>query len=901
MSAISWAIRVWRNLRHRDEVERDLGDEIQSYLDLLTDEKIAAGVPPDRARRAALVELGGVEAVREATRASRAGALLEQVWQDVRYAARVLRRHTGFTAVAVLTLAVGIGANTAIFSVVHAVLLRSLPFPEPERLVFGWVQDRDGRRAFSAPDYVEFRASASAFEEVGAVFSPVIVGLSSNGRSEPARAREASHNFLAVYGLRPFLGRAFRPEEDRPSARGGQARDEATRVALISHGYWRSRFGADPAVIGRLVRLDLTPYEIVGVTPPGFQPLLPDDDDFGAEAQVWILNELDLARMPRDANFVRLVARLKRGATLGAARDEAAAFARRQRAQHALHREKGFEVDLVPLDRALTRAHSGPVLVLLGAVGLLLLIACANLATLLLARLSARERELAVRLSLGAGRARIVRQVLTECLLLSLAGAALGLALAGALLRVLPALAPASLPRVGDAGLDGLVLAFALGAAVLTTLLVGLLPALRFSQPWVADTLREAGRGHSGKAPRLGGLLVAGEVALSLVLVIGAGLLLRSFAALLRVDPGFRAEGVLTADLTLTRRYPRYPSPEKRVRFVREVSDRLARLPGVESVGLALVVPLSRQDTGHSYATEATASQDALPPAKYRPVTPGYFEAGGTRITAGRDFTWAEIETGARVSIVDEHLAHRAWPGESAIGKRLRLETWTARDGQVTLEPFWSEVVGVAEDVRSARLEREDIETVYLPYDLYAVAELSVLVRSSGDPASLAGPVRAEIARIDPELAVYHVRRLADLVSDALAPQRFSLVLLGAFAGAGLLLAWLGVYGVLAFAVGRRRREIGIRMAVGASGAQIRRMVLARGLSLVAAGLALGVVGAMALTGLLASQLYGVSPTDGRTFASVTLMTLLVSFLACDLPARRATRVDPRIALTGEG
>jgi putative ABC transport system permease protein len=900
MTGISRVRKLWRNLRHGDEIERDLSDEVRAYLELLTDEKIAAGLQPERARRAALVELGGVEAVREATRASHAGALLEEMWRDLRYAARVLRRSPGFTAVAVLTLALGIGANAAIFSVVHAVLLRPLPFPEPERLVFGWVQDRDGRRPFSGPDFTEFRDAATAFEEIGAVFSPVMVGLSSGGRTEPVRTREASHNFLAVYGLRPFLGRTFRPEEDRPGMPGDHGA-EALRVAMISHGYWRSRFGGEPTVIGRLVRLDLTPYEIVGVTPPGFQPLLPDDDDFGAEAQVWTLSELDLARMPRDASFVRMVARLKRGVTLDAARDEAAAFARRQRARHSLHREKGFEAELVPLDRALTRAHSGPILILLGAVGLLLLIACANLATLLLARLSARERELAVRLSLGAGRGRIVRQVLTECLILSLAGAGLGLALAGALLRVLPALAPASLPRVADVGLDGPVLTFALGAAVVTTLLVGLLPALRFSQPWVAATLREAGRGHSRKSSRFDGLLVAGEVALSLVLVIGSALLLRSFAALLHVAPGFRPHGVLTADLTLTRRYPRYPSAEKRVRFVHELADRLSRLPGVEDVGLALVAPLSRQDTGHSYATAAMASRGVLPPAKYRPVTPGYFGAAGTRIVAGRDFTWAEVEAGARVSIVDEHLASLAWPGESAIGERLRLETWAVLDGQVTLQPFWSEVIGVAENARSARLEHGDIETVYLPYHLYAVAELSVLVRSSGDPASLAGPVRAEIARIDPDLAVFHVRRLEDLVSDALAPQRFSLVLLGAFAAAGLLLAWLGLYGVLAFAVGRRRREIGIRMAVGASAARVRWVVLARGLALVGAGLALGLAGALAVTRFLASQLYGVGPTDARTFSGATLATVLVSLLACDLPARRAARVDPGIVLKGDG
>jgi putative ABC transport system permease protein len=896
---ISWARRLWRNLRQREEVERDLSDELRSYLELLTDEKLAAGLPRGEARRAALIEMGGIEPVREATRAVRAGALLEQVWQDVRHAARISRREPGFTAVAVLTLALGIGANTGIFSVFDAVLLRSLPFPEPERLVFAWTRDRDGRRPFSAPDFVEFRDAARAFDDVAAVYSPVMVGLSAGGPAEPVRSREASHNFLAAYGLRPFLGRTFRPAEDRPRPLGADSGQE-TRVAMISYGYWRSRFGGDPAVIGRLIRIGRIPYQIVGVTPKGFQPLLPDDD-FGTEAQVWMPSELDLANMPRDANFVRVVARLKRGTTLETAQHEAAGFARRQREGHGLHREKGFDVDLVPLERALTRAHSGPILILLGAVGLLLLIACANLAALLLARLSSRERELAIRLSLGASRGRLIRQVLTESLLLSLCGAGLGLALAGVLLRTLAALAPASLPRIADARLDGPVLVFALVGALATSLLVGLLPALRFSRPRVADTLRDAGRGHSRAGSGLERLLVVGEVALSLVLVIGAALLLRSFAAVLSVDPGFRPRGVLTADLTLTERYPRYPSPEKRVRFVREVCDRLSRLPGVDSVGLALVVPLSRQDTGHSWATEEMASRLAPPPAKYRPVTPGYFRAAGTRIVAGRDFTWAELETGARVSIVDHNLARRAWPGQSAIGKRLRLETWTARDGGVTLEPFWSEVVGVAENVRSGQLEREDIETVYLPYTLYAVAELSVLVRSSQDPASLAGPVRREIARIDPDLALFHVRRLGSLVSDALAPRRFSLLLLGGFAVAAVALVCLGLHGMLAFAVARRRREIGIRMAVGASPALIRRMVVRQGVGLAAAGCVIGLAGALAVTRLLASQLYGVGPTDFLTLAAATSVTLLVAFLACDLPARRATRVDPRITLMEEG
>ncbi len=831
--------------------------------------------------------------------------MLQNILQDLHYGARMLLKQPGFTLIAVLTLALGIGANTAVFSVVYSLLLKDLPYPQSDRLVYVWSQGKEGRKLLSPPDFVEFAEQTTTLQEVAAISgSGAMVNFTADGKPEQIRARDVTPNFMSVYGVSPALGRTFQPDDDDVIQFNADPNlTPPTSVVMISHEYWQARFGGDPKVIGKLVEIEFYPYQIIGVAPPDFEIQLPGMSDYSRTTQVWALRRMDLRRMPRDSSFMRVVGRLKPGVTMAQAQAEAASFAQRQQQNHTMHRENGFALEVVSLKAELLKGFHTPVLILFGAIGVVLLIACANLANLTLARTAARQHEFAIRLALGSSRARLMRQLLTEGLLYSLAGATVGLLLAVWLIGVLPAFAPRALPRLTEIKLSSVALLFTLGASVLTTVLFGLLPALRFSSPLMASALKEAGRGAIGSGRRRwDNLLVVAEVALSVVLVIGAGLLLQSFKALLEVKPGFRAEQVLTTEMYLPlRRYPRYPSSQSRVRFTQQVSERIAQLPGVESAGLALVVPLSSQDTGHSYATEETAQRlQTYPSAKYRPITPGYFKAAGTSLIAGRDFTWEELQQERLVSIVDAKLADQAWPGQNPLGKRLRLEVWSMRGGPIHLEPIWTEVVGVAENVRSASLVQEDRDTVYLPYGLYAVSELSLLVRTTSDPAALVEPVRREIQQVDSQLATFNYRLMEDFVADAVAPQRFSLSLIGIFGLAGLLLAVIGLYGVMSWSVSRRAQEIGIRIALGARSRDVLRLVLRYGMKLVAVGLALGVAGALGMTQLLKSQLYQVSPTDGKTFIGVTVLMFLVSLVACYLPARRATKVDPIVALRAE-
>jgi putative ABC transport system permease protein len=666
-------------------------------------------------------------------------------------------------------------------------------------------------------------------------------------------------------------------------------------VVLISYELFQNRFGGDPGALGKLIRLDLHPYQIVGVTPPSFRTLIPEDGDYKVNADVWSLSRMDFPRMPRDVPFLRTVGRLRDGVHLESARAEASLFAERQRSLHPIHRESAFSIEVVPLQASLAEAYDRTLWILLGAVGFVLLIACANLANLLLSRSIARRKELAVRMALGAGRGRLARQMLAESVLHALLGAVAGILLCSFLIGLLARLAPPSLPRLEEIGMHPLVLGVSLLAALVASVLAGLLPAIRFSRPASIAAVGHAGRGSTELEPRRwDGLLVVAEVALAVVLVVGTSLMLRSLVGILQVDPGFEPERMLTAEMSLSsRRYPRYPQPDARVRFVRRVTEEVSTLPGVDSVGLALVVPLSGQDAGHSYATDATAAAAVLPPARYRPITPGYLEAVGTRLLSGRNLEWADLEQEKLVTLVDEKLARKAWPGEEAIGKRLRIEVWSTRNGPIELEPLWTEVVGLVENVRSSGLDRDDAETIYLPYNLYAVSELSLLVRSGADPARLTEEIRERMIRIDPDLAVFNFREMDDWIAESVAARRFSVTLLSAFGISGLSLALVGIYGVLASSVSVRRRELGLRLALGAAPGDVLRMVISRGAALVGAGLVLGLVAASSLARLLSSQLYGVGPTDALVYSGVAVLTLAVGLGACYLPARQAARIDP--------
>jgi putative ABC transport system permease protein len=827
--------------------------------------------------------------------------------RDLRYGVRSMLRAPGYSVLMLATLTLGLASGTAMFSVVDGVLLKDLPYPQPERLVFvGPTTAGGGRPHFSPPDFVDLRESAESFADICAIQGDGLATLSIDGRPSPIRAREVTASVLAVYGVRPILGRGFEPADRDTEAfahREASASPRPPGAVVVSQRLWQERFGADPSILGQIVALDFDPYEIVGVVPTGFDAVVPDDGDYRDQPDIWVLTRMNFRTMPRDASFLRVIARLKHDRTVEQARAEMAVFAARQRTAHPLHRDAGFEVDVDPLHVAMTRRHAPTILVLFGAVGVLWSIACANLAVLQLTRSVARGREFAVRLALGASRGHLVRQVLTETVLYAVVGTALAIPLAGWMTAGLLRLAPASIPGLNHVGLSGSVLTFALGSALTVSVLVAVLPCLRLTRPRAATVLGATARAWTGAGRWAGDTpLVVVQVGFSVVLLVGTVLLVRSLTALLSVEPGFRPQQVTTADLYLTEsRYPRYPRADARVRFVRELSERLLRLPGVEAASLALVIPLSRQDAGHTFATEAmTATDGTLPPAKYRPVTPGYFRAAGTRLRSGRDFDWHDLEQERLVSIVDERLAARAWPEQDAVGKRLRVEVWSTRGGTIHLEPLWTEVVGVAETVRSGSLRADDIETVYLPYGLYAVAELSLLVRAATDPMWLSDAIRRESAQVDPDVILTGMRSMDDVVAESLALERFSLILLGALAVTGLTLSLIGVYGVISQFVNRRRREIGIRMALGARAPDVRRGVLWLGTRLIAGGIGCGLLAAVGVSRFLEGLLFGVSALEAVVYVMVAAAVFALGLAACDVPARRASRLDPVITLRME-
>ncbi len=898
MPVVPRIVSLIRNLFRRQAVDDDLAAEIDSYVEMSAAAKIGAGLPEAEAHRRALAEIGGRQRVTDQVRGRRAGWALEALAQDVRLGLRLLVRHPGFSVLAVTTLALGVAASTALFAVVDGVLLRPLPYPESDRLAFVGPRTREGRPHFSPPDYVEFAASTGAFEAVAAIQGAGLVTLSVDGEPVPIRARDVTTNVLDVYGAAPILGRGFVPAD--ADAMAFASRDPAAplppSVILISHRLWQERFAGDPAVLGRMVEIDFQPHQIVGVTPDGFDALIPGEGDYRRPADVLAPTRMDFATMPRDAVFLRVVGRLRHGVALSEAQAEASLFAAGQRAAHPMHRDAGYEVDVERLQTKLSERHAMPILMLFVGAGFLMAIACANLAGLLLARSVVRHREFALRMALGSGRGRLIAQLVTENMLYAIGGVLLALPLAHWLLAAFVALMPASLPRATDVGLGVPAVVFALFCTLVAVALVSLVPAARLAPLHESSALAAGGRTviHGGHRP-WDRALVAIEVALSVILLVGTALLFKSVAGLLAVDPGFRAERVLTAELFLTeRRYPRYPRADSRVRFARELTDRVSRLPGVDAAALALVAPLSGQDAGHSYASESMAAAGAvLPPAKYRPVTPGYFRAVGATLVGGRDFDWIDLEQDRLVSIVDERLAARAWPGQDPLGRRLRIERWSTAGGSIQLEPLWTEVVGVARNLRSSHLGADDLETVYLPYGLYAVAELSLLVRSSAPPAQLAESIRGETAQVDPDVALFNVRPLDALVADSVAPQRFSLELLGVFGVTGLALALIGVYAVLAHSVSARRREIGVRLALGARPADVRRLVLGGGARIIAAGIVAGLLAATGLSRYLESQLYGVSPVNSGAYGAVALLVGLVGLAACYAPARRASRIAP--------
>lgn len=807
---------------------------------------------------------------------------MQTLLQDLKYCLRGLRTSPGFATVAVVTLALGIGANAAIFSIVYNVLLRPLSFEEPGRLVRVLHEVPENgfavtRGAFSPPDFEDLQRDTGVFESLAAwYFIPGQSETSLLGGGQPEEIDTAfvSGDFFSLLGVTPELGRLPGADENVPGA---------DRVAVLSHGVWQRRFAADAGIVGQSVTLDGEAFTVLGVAPPGF--------DFPSrEAEMWVplslIGEDDIPRR-RDLRWMEVIGRLAPGVTPGAA-DAATDTVMRRLAEEYPDTNEGWDGTTVrTLKAALVGDVRPALLVLLGAVALVLLIACANLANLLLARGSARGRELAIRAALGAARGRVIRQLLTESLVLALLGGALGLALAWYGLDILVALSAGTIPRPDEIGLDLRVAGFGLAASLATGVLFGLVPSLAASKADLRESLGEGGRAATAGRRRrdMRGALVAAQIALAVVLLAGAGLLIRSFWNLTHVDPGFTGENVLTVSISTPSEI--ILDDERQSAYRREILGRLESLPGVLAVGGSKTVPLHGGGEPYSFVLPGRAEPIA-PESGVLIVTPGYFRALGIPLLQGRDFSDADEARGAPVLIVNQAFARTYLPGRNPVGEALRL-------GDIELP-----IVGLVGDVRTDGIARPAAPAVYAPAFLMQRSSMKLFIRSASDPLQLAAAVRETIRDINPSQPVSDVATMGEVVSQTVARPRFFTLLLGGFAGLAMVLAALGVYGVVAYSVSRRSHEIGVRRALGARAGDVLRMVVAQGLTPALAGVGLGLVAALLLARVLASQLYGVGAGDPATYAGVCALLVLVALLAGWLPARRATRVPPMSALRSD-
>jgi len=823
---------------------------------------------------------------------------MDTLLQDLRFGLRTLRRSPGFAAVAILTLGLGIGANTAVFSVVNAVLVRPLPYQDPERLALVWTRFGPDlpQNWLSGPEYVEMQEFASAFERIGIV-APGTRSLTGSGDPEQITSAAASGNFFDVLEVEPALGRLFRPDED---VVGGEP------VVVLSDGFWRRRFGGDTGILGQTIRLDDNPYTVIGVLPPGFGILHPEAG-FPRDIDVWsplapagsafFGGAGSYAEFPRGSHFIRAFARLRPGVSLDQAQADMDGVARRiQEKSPNDYSFDGWGIRVVGLHEDLVADVRPALLVLLGAVAFVLLIACVNVANLMLTRASGREREIALRAALGAGRGRVIRQLLTESVVLAGAGGLLGLALAFAMVRLLGVLAPATLPRGDEIAIDGGVLLFTLAVSILTALLFGLAPAVHGARQGLVESLKEGGRGATTglRGRKVQTALVVAEVALALVLLVGAGLMIQSFSALMRSNPGYRPEGVLTMRISLPA--ARYDGAAQSAFFDR-LLERLAALPGVIGAGAISHLPLSGTGTSGTTVVDRSATvtdENQLAfEADRRWVSPAYFRTMGVQLIAGRVFEDRDGPEAPLVAIVDEEFVRRFWPSENPIGRRISIGM---NDG----ERVWREVVGVVAHSRHTDVDTVGREQAYYPYRQMPQASMFIAVRTERDPAALAPAVRAQVWAVDADQPVADLQTMAARVDRSLSQPRFNLLLLTGFAFIALVLAAVGIYGVLSYAVSQRSHEIGVRMALGAGAGHVRGLVMRQGMALVGIGLTIGAVIALWLTRSLGTLLYDVRPSDPATYFVVAATLAVVGVAACLVPALRATRVEPITALTRE-
>jgi putative ABC transport system permease protein len=803
---------------------------------------------------------------------------MRNLTQDLRYGFRILLKHRGFSAVAVLALALGIGANTAIFSVINTVLLKPLPYRQPERLL----ELREAKvpkhsdAPVSAASFQDWQAQNTVFEQVAAYRS---TSYNLIGTAEPERIRAArvSAGTFTLLGINPVTGRDFLPEEDQP----GQG-----NVVAVSQGLWQRRFGADPNLVGQTINLSGNSYTVVAIMPPGFK--FPESG-----IELWTPTAFaPFERNQYGAHNYGAIGRLKPGVTIEQAQSEMSAIAARIAQDHA-DTNAGWDAKLVPmLDFAVGKIKP-MLLVLLGAVAFVLLIACANVANLLLARAASRQKEIAIRTALGAGRWRIVRQLLTESVILALAGGTMGLLLAAWGMDALLALAPADLPRVKDVTIDGNALVFTLAVTILTGIIFGLVPALQASRPDLNETLKESGgRGSTGgiHRQRARNMLVVAEVALALVLLVCGGLMIRSFLRLQQVNPGFNPDNAMMIKLVLP--VKQYPEDEQQAAFLNQLIENVSTLPRVQSVGATVIMPfVDNAMLGFQIQGRPVVQDSDMPTTKYYSVSPDYFKAMGIPLLRGRVFTERDVVGAPRVALINETMAKQFFPDEDPIGKHI----------SVTNGPeAFREIVGIVGDVKHNGLDHETPAQTYMSFAQEPSNNMTLVLRSDADPAVMSAAIRNEVSRIDKNQPVSAIRPLTEILADSVAQQRFSMLLLGIFAAVALILAAVGLYGVMSYSVTQRTHEIGVRMALGASSSDVLRLVVGQGLKMALIGIVIGLTVAFALTRLMESLLFGVTATDPITFSAISLMLAGVAFVASYVPARRAMKVDPMVALRYE-
>ena len=876
-----------RSLLRRGQVEQELDEELRYHLERQIEENLARGMTGQEARNAALRAMGGMEQQKERCRDMRRVNFIEDLMRDLRYGVRMLAKSPVFTTVAVLTLALGIGANTAIFSVVNELLLRPLPFRDAERLVMLWEVTPEGRHqnTTSRGNFRGWREQSSAFE-IMAAFSDQRLGLTGDGDPEEVAVQLATPELFQVLGVEPIIGRGMTQEDARPGA---------PPVAVLSYGIWQRRFGGDPQVVGKPITLNGAPCTVVGILPEGFQWHIRKRSGTGKPAEIWTALAIPNEGPSLIGRFLSTVARLKPGVSLEQAEAEMKAIAARLE-QDAPQYNTGWSAEVVPLREQFVGNVRPALLILLGAVGFVLLIACANVANLMLSRAAAREKEIALRTALGASRMRVVRQLLTESLLLALLGSLLGLGLAWWGIKALVAISPRDLVNLQGVGINITVLAWTLAATVITGIIFGLAPALEATHLNLNDALKEGGKGTGGqnsRGSRLRSAFVIAEVALALVLLASAGLLVKSFVRLQKIDTGFNTENVLTMVVRLPD--GKYKEDPQVIAFFREATERIRALPGVRSVGAVNFLPLYG---GLGSATGFTVEGRPAPPPGQEPATnvrvsdPGYFSAMGIPLLRGRNFTDFEASEARHVVLISESMARQHFPGEDPIGKRISVDMFD--------KPVPTEIIGIVGDVRYDSLVDEPEPTVYFPHPELTYSFMTLVIRTAGDPAEMASGAQRELRAIDPDQPISDVRTMSQVMANTVSRARFNTLMLGLFAGLATLLAAVGIFGVMNYSVTLRTHEIGIRLALGAQPGRVQMLILRQGLLLTLIGIGLGLAGALALTRIMSGLLFEVDATDPATFAAIVLLLAVVSLIACFIPARRATKVDPIIALRYE-